>query len=76
MINNIKMNNGMNVVVDKGELKVSPYEIQEHLEELFEYKKIYKKSEVIKLSSICDCLWDIMFCSINKESKEMSFKLC
>lgn len=79
MINNIinlKMNNGINVVVNKGDMKISQYEIQEHLEDLFKYKKQYKKSEIIKLSSICDCMWNIMFCGINKENKELSFKLC
>ena len=42
MINNIvnlKMENGINVRVDKGETKVSQYEIKEHLEDLFMFKK-------------------------------------
>jgi len=79
MINNIvnlKMENGINVRVDKGETKVSQYEIKEHLEDLFMFKKKYKKSELIELSSFCDCMWNLMFCGSNKETREMSFKLC
>jgi len=79
MINNIvnlKMNNGINVKVDKGDIKVSQYEIQEHIEDLFKHKKRYKSKEIIRLSDICDCMWNIMFCGINKENREMSFKLC
>lgn len=73
---NLTMDNGINVRVDKGSLKVSKYEIQEHISELFEFKRKYKKLETINLSSYCDCMFDLIFCGINKESREMSFKLC
>ena len=73
---NLKMKNGINVKVDKGDIKVSQYEVKEHLEDLFLFKRKYKKSEIIKLSSICDCVFNIMFCGINKESREITFKLC
>jgi len=81
MINNnivsLTMDNGINVKVDKGNIKgVNKYELEDHISELFKFKKKYKSKELIELSSVCDCMWNLMFCSINKESREMSFKLC
>jgi hypothetical protein len=77
MIDIIKMNNGINVKVDKGNTKgVSKYDLEEHLIDLFEFKKTYKKFEVIKLSSFCDCFFNLMFCGSNKNTKEMSFRIC
>lgn len=79
MINNVinlTMDNGINVVVNKGDIKVSQYEIKEHLEDLFHFKKSYKKNEIINLSNICDSMFDLVFCGCNKENKELSFKLC
>lgn len=77
MVDTIKMNNGINVKVDKGNvIGVSQYELQEHLEDLFKMKKSYKSKEVIKLSSICDCMFDMIFCGSNKTTKEIVFKLC
>jgi hypothetical protein len=80
MINNIiniEMNNGINVKVDRGTIiGVSSYELQEHLEDLFKIKKTYKSKEVIKLSSLCDVMFDLIFCGRSKTTKEIYFKLC
>lgn len=74
---NLTMNNGINVRVDKGNIiGLSKYELEEHLTDLFKFKKSYKSKEVIKLSELCDCMWNIMFCGVNKENKEMSFRIC
>ena len=73
---NLTMDNGIKVKVNKSGFLVSKYDIEEHLIGLFDIKKKYNKSEIIKLSSICDCMFDIMFCGINKKNKELSFKLC
>ena len=60
------MKNGIKVKVNKGDIKVSQYEIQEHINGLFEIEKNYKKLEVIKLSEICDCFFNLMFkCTTN-----------
>ena len=77
MVDIIKMNNGINVKVDKGNIRgVSQYEIKENLEDLFQFKKIYKKNERINLSQICNTMFDLIFCGSNKETKEISFRLC
>lgn len=77
MIDIIKMKNGINVKVDKGNIVgVNRYELQEHLEDLFKFKKTYKKNEKILLSTICDSMFDIIFCGSNKETREISFKIC
>jgi hypothetical protein len=55
---------------------VSKYDLEEHITGLFEIKKHYNKGEIIKLSEICDCFYNIMFCGANKITKEMVFKLC
>jgi len=74
---NFKMSSGINVSVDRGDIKgVNPCEIEFQIKELFRVKKKYESKELIELSLICDCMWDIIFCGINKESREMSFKLC
>jgi len=80
MINNnirLNMSNGMVVNVDRGNVcGVSRYEIEDQVEDLFRVKNDYKPREIIKLSTFCNCVFDLMFCSSNKENKEMSFKLC
>lgn len=80
MINNIinlKVNNSINVEVDRNNIVgISSYELQEHFDDLFKFKKKYSKSEIINLSNICDCVFNLMFCGIDKETKVMSFKLC
>lgn len=74
---NFKMSSGINVRVDRGDIKgINPCEIEFQIEELFRVKNKYSKKEIIKLSEICNCMFNLMFCSSNKESKEMSFKLC
>lgn len=81
MINNniveLQMDNGINVKIDKGNIiGVSKYDLEDHISELFKFKKKYKSKELIELSSICDCMFNLIFCGINKETKAMSFKLC
>jgi len=76
MIDTIKMNNGINVKVNKGDIKISIYDIEENIKELFEFKKKYNKGEKILLSNICNCMYDLLFCGRNKETKEMLFRLC
>lgn len=80
MINNIinvELNNGVNVKVDRGKIiGVSQYELKEHLEDLFKFKKSYKVKEIIQLSSFCDVVYDLIFCGKHKETKEIVFKLC
>lgn len=79
MINNIinlKVNNNINVEVDRNNLCISPYELQENFDDLFKFKKKYSKGECIKLSQLSDICCDILFCGIDKETKVMSFKLC
>lgn len=79
MINNIinlKVNNNINVEVDRNNIFVSPYELQEHFDDMFKFKKKYSKNERINLSQICDFYYDLMFCGINKKTKVMLFKLC
>lgn len=79
MINNIinlTMDSGISVKVDRNNICASPYELQEYFNELFVVKKKYNKDERINLSSYCDCMFNLMFCGINKENKEMSFRLC
>ena len=80
MINNIinlKVNNSINVEVDRNNvIGVSPYELQEHFDDLFKFQKKYYKNQIINLSNICDCMFNLMFCGIDKKTKVMSFKLC
>jgi hypothetical protein len=77
MIDIIKMNNGINVKVDKGNTKgVSKYDLEEHLEDLFKFKKSYKMNEKIRLSTICDAMFDLIFCGSNKNTKEILFRIC
>lgn len=74
---NFKMSSGINVSVDRCDIKgISPCEIEFQIKELFRVKKKYNIKEIIKLSEICDCMFNLIFCGINKETKEMSFKLC
>lgn len=74
---NIIMDNGVNVKVDRGAtIGISQYELKEHLEDLFKFKKSYKSKEIIELSSLCDCMFNLMFCGKHKETKEIVFKLC
>jgi len=73
---NLTMDNGINVRVDKGEIKVSQYYIQDYIEDLLELKIEYKEGSKINLSNICDCVFDLIFCGSNKENREISFKLC
>ena len=74
---NFKMNNGINIKVDRGEIKgINPCEIEFQIEEMFKVKRKYKSKEIIELSNICNCMWDIMFCGSDKETKEISFRLC
>ena len=73
---NLTMKNGINVKIDKTGFLISKYDIEEHIIGLFEVKKKYNKLEIIKLSEICDCIFNIMFCGLNKNTKEMVFKLC
>jgi hypothetical protein len=77
MIDIIKMQNGISVKIDKGNIVgISPYEVEEYLEDLFKFKKSYKKNERIKLSAICDSVFDLIFCGSNKNTKEVLFKIC
>lgn len=64
MINNIikiKMDNGVILKVNRNNICISQYELQEHFEDLFKFKKSYKKLETIRLSTICDCMFDVIF---------------
>lgn len=73
----LQMDNGINVKIDKGNIiGVSRYDLEDHISELFKFKKKYIKKEVIKLSSICNICCDLLFCGIDKETKEIVFKLC
>lgn len=79
MINNVvnlKLSNGIIVNIDKGNLFVSRYELEDHIDDLLKFKKKYKPKEIIKLSDICDAMFNIMYCGVNKEKKEIMFKLC
>lgn len=80
MINNkinLKVNNNINVEVDRNNIAgVSRYELQEHFNDMFKFQKKYSKNQIIHLSNICDCMFNLMFCGINKETKVMLFKLC
>lgn len=73
---NLKMGNGINVIVDRNNICASPYELQEYFNDLFTVKKKYKKDERINLSQLCNVYYDLLFCGINRETKEMSFRLC
>lgn len=80
MINNIinlKVNNSINVEVNRNNIVgVNKYELQEHFDDLFKFKRKYSKNERINLSQICDFCYDLIYCGIDKETKVMSFKLC
>lgn len=77
MVDIIKMNNGINVKIDKGNVVgVNKYELKEHLEDLFKFKKRYKTNERINLSLLCDCMFDLIFCGSNKNTKEILFRIC
>jgi hypothetical protein len=77
MIDIIKMQNGINVKVDKGNtVGINKYELEEHLQDLFKFKTSYKKNERIYLSSISDVMFDLIFCGSNKNTKEILFRIC
>jgi hypothetical protein len=65
-----------NVVVEMGELYVKNEELEELIEEILKVTRgcTLKVNEVFKLSSYCDCMFDLKFLGINKE-KVLLFKL-
>jgi putative component of toxin-antitoxin plasmid stabilization module len=73
---NLKMSNGINVRIDKGDIKVSQYYIQDYIEDLLELRIECEEGSRINLSNICDCVFDLIFCGSNKNTKEMSFRIC
>lgn len=72
----INMSNGIVVNIDKGNIEAKYYDLVENIEDLLKFKKQYKSKEKIFLSKISDCMYDLMYCGINKEKKEILFKLC
>jgi hypothetical protein len=81
MYNNIKINsnNGILVNIERGNAYISKYELdtlEDQVNDLLKFKTKYKKDETIKLSNLCDFMHDLMFCGINKERKEIMFKIC
>lgn len=74
---NITMDNGNKIKIYKNpNLCISPYELKENLEGLFELKTSYESKERINLSKICDTVYDLIFYGKHKETKEIVFKLC
>lgn len=72
----INLSNGIVVNIDKGNIEAKYYDLVDNIEDLLKFKKQYKPKEIIKLSDICDTMFNIMYCGIDKEKKEISFKLC
>jgi hypothetical protein len=78
------MNNIIKINYNDGEVKsiqnnsesIGYYDLKRQIEELFKFKTNYKQYELIKLSSICDCMFDLRFLGKNKESKEILFQVC
>jgi hypothetical protein len=78
------MSNIIKVNFQDGEVKgigidndsIKYYELKQNIEELFKFKKSFKQKEVVALSKISDVMYDLMFLGINKNSKEILFKVC
>jgi hypothetical protein len=72
----INMDNGTIVKIIKGNVDIRYCETKELIEDLFSMKKNYKSKELIPLSRLCDCVFDLLFCGSSKVSKEIYFKVC
>lgn len=78
------MNNIIKVNFKDGEIKgiqkdndnIRYYELKENIEELFKFKKSFKQSEIIELSRVCNCMYNLKFLGVSKESKEILFQVC
>lgn len=77
MSNIIKVNfsNGEIKDIQKNNENIGYYDLKRQIEELFKFKTNYKQNEMIKLSEICDCMYNLRFLGINK-SKEILFQVC
>lgn len=78
MSNIIKVNfkDGEIKDIQKDNESIGYYELKQNIEELFKFKTKYKRNELIKLSMFCDSTYDLMFLGINKDNKEIMFKVC
>lgn len=75
---NIQLTNNMMVKVDRnGNKSVSNKDIEENIKEVFLMCSIMRKNQLIKLSNVCDCVFDLLFLgSSNKEnSTELFFRI-
>lgn len=74
----IQVNNSIKVIIDTKKLRINTNELKEYLTDIFTFRKNFKRGDVIRLSSIADCMYDLSFIGAKKNinCKEVLFAIC
>lgn len=74
----IQVNNSIKAIIDTKKLRINVNELKEYLTDIFAFRKSFKKGDIIKLSNITDCVYDLSFIGAKKsiDCKEVVFAIC
>lgn len=74
----IQVNNSIKAIIDTKKLRINVNELKEYLIDIFTFKKSFKKGDIIRLSNIADCVYDLSFIGAKKNinCNEVAFVIC
>lgn len=74
----IQINSSIKAIINTKKLRINVSELKEYLTDIFTFRKSFKRGDVIKLSSIADCMYDLSFVGAKKniDCKEVVFAIC
>lgn len=74
----IQVNNSIKAIINTKKLRINTNELKEYLTDIFNFKKSFKKGDIIRLSNIADCVYDLYFIGAKKsiDCNEVIFAIC
>lgn len=74
----IQINSSIKAIIDTKKLRINVNELKEYLTDIFTFRKSFKKGDIIKLSSIADCMYDLSFVGAKNgfNCNEVAFVIC
>lgn len=74
----IQVNKSIKAIVDTRKLIINTRDLREYLIDIFNFKKTFKKGDIIRLSNITDCVYDLSFVGAKKgfNCNEVAFVIC
>lgn len=74
----IQVNNSIKAIINTKKLRINTNELKEYLTDIFTFRKSFKKGDIIRLSNITDCMYDLSFVGAKKniDCNEVVFAIC